>query len=689
MRFSTNENRLIARAGSETLWIEAWGENSLRVRVTREAEMDSNDWALIDRPKSTEANIAIEEEVLIEPWIKGDQESFGKKVQTATIQNGEIIASINGEGWITYRNSDGEILTEEYWRDRNRIDRYCVPLRVEARELKPITGTSDYMLVQRFEAYEDEKIFGMGQYQEKVLDKKGAVLELAHRNCQASVPFMISSRGYGLLWNNPAIGTVTFGTNRTEWVAKSTKKLDYFITAGKTPAQIEEQYAEAVGKVPMMPEYGLGFWQCKLRYRTQQELLHVAREYKRRGVNVDVIVIDFFHWTKQGDFKFEPRDWPNPEEMISELKSLGIELMVSVWPTVDSRSENYGEMSAQGYLISADRGMNINMNWMGETVFFDATHPGARDFVWQTCKKNYYDKGIRIFWLDEAEPEFGPYDFDLYRYHKGSALQCSNIYPAMYAKGYYDGMTAEGQQNVCNLVRSAWAGSQRYGALIWSGDVSSTFRALREQLQIGLNMGLAGIPWWTTDIGGFLGGNVEDSDFHELLLRWFAFGVFSPVLRLHGERVPHIMPEQAVIDGVTQMFTGSDNEIWSYGEENYHIMKEYILMRERLRPYIRACMEKAHQKGTPVMRTMFYEFPEDADCWIMDTQYMFGPDILVAPILELGQRSREVYLPRNQAWRNARTKEVLSGGQTITVEAPIHEIPLFVRAEKNHSIYEG
>jgi alpha-D-xyloside xylohydrolase len=688
MKFTKVKDRLIGKSGTETIWIEPWGENSLRVRMTKEATMDTNDWALIDTPATTSAKIVIEDVDLIEPWIKESEKAKrAQKSQVASIQNGEIIASFNGEGWLTFKNSDGKILTEEYWRDRNRIDRYCVPLRIEGREIKPLTGTSDYMLTLRFEAYEDEQIFGLGQYQEKVLNKKGATLELAHRNCQASIPFMMSSRGYGFLWNNPAIGTVTFGTNRTEWVAKSTKKVDYFITAGKTPAQIEEQYANVVGKAPMMPEYGMGFWQCKLRYRTQEELLNVAREYKRRGIPIDVIVIDFFHWTKQGDFKFEPRDWPNPDAMISELKELGIELMVSVWPTVDSRSENYAHMSSEGYLISADRGMNINMNWMGETVFFDATHPGARDYVWQVCKKNYYDKGVRIFWLDEAEPEFGPYDFDLYRYYQGTALQCSNIYPVMYAKGYYDGMTAEGQENICNLVRSGWAGSQRYGALIWSGDVSSTFRAMREQLQIGLNMGIAGIPWWTTDIGGFLGGNVEDKNFHELLLRWFAFGVFSPVFRLHGERVPHIEPEQEVIDGVAQMMSGSDNEIWSYGEENYEIMKNYILMRERLRPYITNCMEEAHKKGTPVMRTMFYEFPEDSLCWTADSQYMFGPDILVAPIFELGQLEREVYLPKNQCWKNAKTNEILQGGQTVLVNAPINEIPLFVRAEKDYPIY--
>jgi alpha-D-xyloside xylohydrolase len=691
MKFTQSGNRLIGRQGQETIWVEPWGRNSLRVRVTREAQMDPHDWALTDKPAAeSDVNITIEEVELVEPWIPEAQKAaHTQRAQTASIRNGEITACFNAEGWLTFLNYEGQVLTQEYWRDRNRIDRYCVPLRIEARELKPIIGTSDYALTLRFEAFEDEHIFGLGQYQEKNLDKKGATLELAHRNSQASVPFMLSSRGYGLLWNNPAVGTVTFGTNRTEWTARSTKKIDYFITAGETPAQIEEQYADAVGKAPMMPEYGMGFWQCKLRYRSQEELLHVAREYTRRGIPLDVIVIDFFHWTRQGDFKFEPRDWPDPDAMIAELRSMGIELMVSVWPTIDEHSENYEVMRDRGYLISADRGLNVNMTWMGETVFFDATNPEAGEFVWQLCKKNYYDKGVRLFWLDEAEPEYGPYDFDNYRYALGPALQCTNIYPVVYAKAYFDGMTACGQQNVLNLVRSAWAGSQRYGALIWSGDVASTFRTLREQIQIGQNMGLAGIPWWTTDIGGFLGGNVKDKNFHELLLRWFAFGVFSPVFRLHGERMPHIEPDQAVINGVNQMMSGSDNEIWSFGEENYEIMKKFIFMRERLRPYIRQCMMEAHEKGTPVMRAMFYEFPADPRCWQAETQYMFGPDLLVAPVYELGQRSRDVYLPSGQPWKNARTGERFSGGQTVTVPAPLDEIPIFIRAEKDYPIYEG
>ncbi|MDF2844561.1 MAG: glycoside hydrolase family 31 protein [Herbinix sp.] len=455
--------------------------------------------------------------------------------------------------------------------------------------------------------------------------------------------------------------------------------MDYWITAGSTPAEIVAQYAEVTGKAPMMPEYGLGFWQCKLRYRNQEELLAVAREHKRRGLPMDVIVIDFFHWTKQGDFKFDPIDWPDPDGMVEELKSLGIELMVSVWPTIDATSENREKMAAEGMLVKFDRGLGINMNWMGETAFFDATHPEARKYVWERCKENYFKKGIRIFWLDEAEPEYGPYDFDIYRYYLGPALSCSNIYPALYSKAYYDGMQEEGMDQIVNLVRCAWAGSQRYGALVWSGDIHSSFRALREQLQAGLNVGLAGIPWWTTDIGGFIGGDITDEKFQELLIRWFEWAVFCPVTRLHGERPPFHPLKEEFRNNVRQFSSGQDNEVWSYGEENYEIMSNYLFMRERLRPYTRKLMEEAHVKGHPLMRTMFFEFPEDAACWQQTDQYMFGSDILVAPVMEEGIRERNVYLPAGVTWVNACTGEEVQGGQTIKAAAPLEVIPLFTK----------
>ncbi len=491
------------------------------------------------------------------------------------------------------------------------------------------------------------------------------------------MPFAVSSRGYGLLWNNPSVGRVVLGHNIMSFEAYGTKALDYWLVAGDTPAEIEEAYAKATGTVPMMPEYGLGFWQCKLRYQTQEELLEVAREYKRRRLPIDLIVIDFFHWPKQGEWKFDPVYWPDPDGMVKELKGMGIELMVSIWPTVDRESENYGEMLEKGYLIRTERGFRVGLNFEGATIHYDATNPGARQYLWEKAKKNYYEKGIRVFWLDEAEPEYTAYDFDNYRYYRGTDLEVGNIYPVEYARTFYEGMAQEGQEDIVNLLRCAWAGSQRYGALVWSGDIASSFGSMRSQLAAGLNMGLAGIPWWTTDIGGFHGGDPNDPGFRELFVRWFQWGAFCPVMRLHGDREPR-QPQVGTTGGAT-CCSGAANEVWSYGEEVYHICEKYMRMREEMRGYTRRLMQEAHKNGSPVMRTMFYEFPEDPKCWEVEDEYMYGDKLLVAPVLEAGADMRKVYLPQGCQWKDCRSGEVFEGGQTVEADAPLEYMPLFLR----------
>jgi len=665
---SSGDGRLTRRYDSELLVIEAWGRNGLRVRATRRQELTGRDWALIP-PGEPGAPPPMKAEI----HVNADG--------SASVANGGIEARINKEGWVSFHDAKGRLLLEEYWRDRVDLSRYTSTVNLRGRELRPILG-GDWRITLRLEAAEGEKIFGLGQYAEPFLDKKGSILELAHRNMQSSVPFALSSRGYGFLWNNPAVGRVSFARNVTEWMVEDSLELDYWVTAGDAPAMIEEQYTAVTGRVPMMPDCGLGFTQCKLRYRTQEELLAAAHEYKRRGLPIDMIVADFFHWPLQGDWRFDPIDWPDVEGMVKELRGMGIELMVSIWPTVDSRSVNYQEMLEKGYLVQVDRGYRLNMNWMGETLFFDATEPGAREFVWAKAKENYYDKGIRVFWLDEAEPEFNPYDFDVYRYRIGPALQVTNIYPVMYAKAFYDGLRAQGHSEILNLVRTAWAGSQRYGALTWSGDIHSSFRSLREQLAAGLSMAVAGIPWWTTDIGGFIGGDPESPSFRELMARWFQWGAFCPCFRLHGERLPNKPQAEKFRDGVRLMTSGSDNEVWCYGEEVYAILKKYMLLRERLKPYIKVQMRAAHERGTPVMRPIFYDFPKDAEAWEVEDEYMFGPDLLVAPVMVEGERERELYLPAGARWKDAHSGKEYAGGKRIRVSAPLDLIPLFLRDGK-------
>ena len=656
--FEEKDGALLYRYDAERLIIEPWGENSLRVRATKEPEMPQELWALVGNPEKTDTKVEIH------PY-------------SAEITNGKIRAEVNNIGKITFYNAEGKLLLEEYWRNRqDMFAKTTSSLEVEGREFKPIIG-GDYQLTMRFESNPDEKIYGMGQYQQKFLNLKGAELELAHRNSQASVPFMISSLGYGFLWNNPAVGKVNFNKNITSWIALSTKKLDYWITAGDTPKEIEEAYADAAGKVPMMPEYGMGFWQCKLRYRTQDEILEVAREYKKRDIPLDVIVVDFFHWPFQGDWRFDPIYFPDPDAMIRELKDMGIELMVSIWPMVDYRSENFKEMMAKGLLTRVEKGVRIDNTYCGNTIQYDPTNPEAREYVWGKVKKNYYDKGVHIFWLDEAEPEYTVYDFENYRYHLGPNVQVGNVYPLMYAKTFFDGMRKEGQEKIVNLLRCAWAGSQRYGALVWSGDIHSTFDSLQNQFAAGLNMGIAGIPWWTTDIGGFFGGDIRDPEFREVLVRWFEYGTFCPVMRLHGYRMPY-QPKLGNTPS-SECTSGAPNEIWSYGEDNYEILKRYIGYREHMRPYIRTLMKAAHEKGDPVMRPLFYDFPDDPKCWENEKQFMFGPDCLVTPVMTKAQKTAEVYLPEGAEWTDVWTGKKYSGGMTVTVETPIDQIPLFGR----------
>lgn len=652
------ENRLYRRNDKELLLIEPWGANSFRVRATQRHEFLPEDHSALLPPPKAEVQIRIE----------------GKK---AELVNGKLTCLVSENGVLQFVNQDGKLLVEEYNRTRDMYEgsgKFASALEIEPRTFRPLCGADNFQLTYRLEAYDGEKIYGMGQYQQPYLDVKGCVIELAQRNSQASVPFMLSSRGYGLLWNNPAIGKVTFGRNVTEWEARSTKQLDYWITAGDTPAQIEEAYADATGKVPMMPEYGLGFWQCKLRYQTQDELLEVAREYKRRGVPLDVIVADFFHWPHEGDWKFDPQYWPDPAPMVRELEEMGVKLMVSIWPTVDGESENYQEMQEKGYLARSEYGKRLGQ--LGQACFIDVTNPEGRKFVWERIRDNYYKDGIRIFWLDEAEPEYTGYEYEHYRYYIGADLEVGNIYPKYYARMAYDGMEEEGQENIVNLLRCAWAGSQRYGALVWSGDIDSSFRALRNQLAAGLNMGLAGIPWWTTDIGGFHGGNIHDEGFKEVLVRWFAYGTFLPVMRLHGFREP-FKPALGPTGGGKQI-SGAENEIWSYGEEVYEICRKYIFLRERMRDYVRQLMQEAHEKGTPVIRPLFYDFPQCSEAWEIGDEYMFGPDILVAPVLYEKVREREVWLPEGR-WTNINDGQVFDGGRMIVAPAPYEAIPVFAR----------
>ena len=657
----TEGNRIIWETAGELVYIEPYGRDAIRFRSSKSLRIDEAlNWTL-EEPASPEGVI-----------IEADDEK-------ACMTNGKIQVTITGDGTVTYRNTrTGKVLLEEYWID-GRV--HTAPLR-RAREYR-VTSGNQFKISLYFKAEPGEHFYGMGQDANDCFDLKGSTVELLQKNGKCTIPYTYSSRGYGFIWNNPAIGRAEFVNNHTMWHVQCAKQIDYVIIAGDTPGEINEKFTAITGRAPMLPEWAAGFWQCKLRYETQEELLQVAREYKRRGLPISVIVIDYFHWTMQGEWKFDPEKWPDPKAMVSELESMGIKLMVSVWPTIDPRSENYAYMREHNYILRGERGVDVVFMFFGPQTYVDTTHPGAREFFWSRAKKNYYDYGIRTFWLDEAEPEMRPYDYDNVRMYLGNGEEVSNIYCVGFVKAFYDGLKAQGEE-VCNLVRCAWLGSQRYGVVLWSGDIASTFDSLRKQLKAGLNVAMCGIPWWTTDIGGVINGDPESEEFRELMIRWFEFGVFCPIFRLHGFRLPY--PVRDILNPDGYCGSGGPNEVWSFGEEAYEIIRRYMYVREELKPYIMGQMKLASEDGTPVMRPLFYDFCGDKNVYDIGDEYMFGPDLLVAPVVELGARKRMVYLPEGCRWKDAGTGMVYDGGTRIEADAPLDTIPLFLKEDARLSL---
>lgn len=655
--------RLIWETEGEAVWIEPYGENAIRFRSSKSLRIDEAvNWTLLPPQPCADAETTISEK-------KG------------TVRSGILTAEITGDGTVTFiNNRTGKILLEEYWID-GRV--HTAPLR-RAREFHTVSG-DNFKIDLYFKPDTREHFYGMGQDANDCFDLKGCTVDLFQKNGKCTIPYCLSSKGYGFVWNNPSVGRAEFVNNQTLWHSDCSRQIDYIMIAGNTPAEINGRLTDITGRAPMLPEWASGFWQCKLRYETQEELLNVAREYKRRHLPISVIIIDYFHWTMQGEWKFDPEKWPDPKAMVEELKSMGIRLMVSIWPTIDPRSENYEIMRRKNYLIRNEKGVNVVFMFLGPQTYVDTTHPGARDYFWTRVMKNYYDAGIKNFWLDEAEPEMRPYDFDNIRMFLGNGQEVSNIYCYTYAQTFYDGLRRKGE-DVCNLIRCAWLGSQRFGVVLWSGDIASTFDSLRKQIKAGLNVSLCGIPWWTTDIGGFVNGDPESEEFRELIVRWFEFGVFCPIFRLHGFRLPY--PVRDITNPDAYCGSGGPNEVWSFGEKAYKIIENYMHIRERIRPYIMEQMAKASKDGTPVMRPLLYDFSGDEQVYEIGDEYMFGPDLLVAPIVEKGATRRNVYLPCGADWTEAKTGRILKGGTLAEADARLDTIPLFFRNNARLPIYE-
>jgi alpha-D-xyloside xylohydrolase len=642
--FTERSGELLFSLSGERLALTALGGDAIRVRATSNPEFSGEAWALVDpAPRETEIRIGAE---------------------GASLVAGRLEARVSPAGRIEFRDrGSGRLLLEE-----------AQPRRPWARRARSFdaAGGGCYAIRAWFEADDDESLYGLGQHHNGRLDQKGCVIDLEQKNTEVSIPFLVSSRGYGFLWNCPAVGRVELAANGTRWFAERAREIDYVVLLGPSCAEILEGYFRITGLPPPAPAWATGFWQSKLRYGSQEELLAVAREYRRRGLPLSAIVVDYFHWTAMGDWKFDPADWPDPAAMIDELRGEGIALVVSVWPSVNPDSENYEEMRRRGLLLESLSGIpffylfeDSGSKRRVPLAYYDPSSAEARRYVWDKVRRNYEDLGAAAYWLDACEPELQPYSPRNIRMVAGTGAEAANLYPFLHEKAFYDGMREAGRTEILNLCRSAWAGSQRFGALVWSGDVDSDFVSLSRQIRCGLNMAMSGIPWWTTDIGGFFGGDIGDPCFRELLVRWFQFGVFCPVTRLHGFR------------NSWDAKGGADNELWSFGEEAYAVLRRQLALRESLRPHIAAFAERELPRGRPFMRPLFFDFPGEPELAQVEDEYLFLDDILVAPVTEAGARSRSLRLPSGKTWVDPYTGRNCAGG-LIEAEAPIERIPVFV-----------
>ncbi|HUY82608.1 MAG TPA: TIM-barrel domain-containing protein [Acidobacteriaceae bacterium] len=567
-----------------------------------------------------------------------------------------------------------------------------IPNRPQTSSVGAKTGqTADpgYRVSATFNSPTDEHYYGLGQHQRGFLDLRDHRVRCWHNygaigGETVCVPFMVSSRDYGLIWDNPSKTTIDLGFNQQNvWSSEVGDRVSFFVIAGHNTDQLYEGYRKLTGITHMLPKAAYGYIQSKAIYPTQAQLLAVARGYRDRNLPLDVLVVDFLNMTRQGELDLDPARWPNPAAMNKQLHAMGIHTLLSVWPHFSPGTRYYNMLLKKGWLVHKPDGTPDPGGFksvIGPNI--DTTNPAAAKWFWDAIRDRYIKPyGFDYLWLDETEPDINPANDVFYI---GSGKRYFNVYPLFHTASVYEGFRRDfgSSRRVMILARAAYLGAQRNGTVFWSSDITATWDMLKRSIPAGLDFTASGMPYWDTDIAGFFSpniypeyhpahtplvspagarGNVDGySDYPELFVRWFEWGTFQPVMRAHGER--------------------EHNEVWTYGKQAEPILEKYLRMRYQLMPYIYSLGYHSYQTGAPFMRALFMDFPNDPNVADIRDEYMFGPAFLVAPVTQQGATSRKVYLPAGCDWYNYWTNQHLKGGQTITASAPIDTLPLFVRA---------
>lgn len=550
-------------------------------------------------------------------------------------------------------------------------------------------GRKGYSVAAMFDSPADEHYYGLGQQQKGWMDLRDHEIRCWHDYAaiggeDVCVPFLVSSRGYGLVWDNPSKTTVDLGFNgRNTWTSEVGNRVSYFVIAAETSDEIYEGYRRLTGVTHILPKAAYGYIQSKAIYPTQEQILNVAKKYREKKLPLDVIVVDFLNMTKQGELDLDPGRWPDPAGMNRELHGMDVNTLLSVWPHFSRGTEFYDMLEKNGWLIHKPDG-TPDPGWTKEVIGpnLDTTNPEAAKWFWEKIRDRYIKPyGFDYLWLDETEPDIDPAG-DVFAV--GSGIRFYNVYPLFHTSLAYEGSRRDfgDSRRVMTLARAAYLGAQRNGTVFWSSDILATWDMLKRSIPAGLNFAATGLPYWDTDIAGFFspaipadyhaehkplidGSDARDTianyeDYPELFVRWFEWGAFQPVMRAHGER--------------------AHNEVWSYGKQAEPILAKYLKLRYQLLPYTYSLAYRSYQTGAPYVRALFMDFPADPNVADIPDEFMYGPAFLVAPVSEQGATHRTVYLPAGCDWYNFWTNERLHGGQTIVADAPIDTLPLFVKA---------
>lgn len=552
-------------------------------------------------------------------------------------------------------------------------------------------GVNTYSVSQSFVLDRDEAIYGLGQQQQGKMVQRNIKLHMIQGNTDDYVPFFLSVKGYGLYWDNYSPTTFIDNQEETSFKSEVGDCMDYYFMYGATADGVISQMRNLTGQVPMFPLWTFGYWQSKERYKSQDETVGVVKKYRELKVPIDGIIQDWQYWGNNylwNAMDFLNAEFYDPQKMVNDIHELNAHILISIWNSFGPHTKPYRELREISALLdfitwpeSGSDKWPPRLDYPSGVRVYDAYNPQARDIYWKYLQNGLFSLGIDGWWIDSSEPDhlqFKESDLDNQTY-LGSFRKVRNAYPLMTVGGVYTHQRAEtSEKRVFILTRSAFAGQQRYGSVVWSGDVVASWETLRNQISAGLNFSLCGIPYWNSDIGGFFLWNfprkLEDPNYRELYVRWLQFGAFCPMMRSHGADAPR--------------------EIYQFGKKGdkiYDAIEKFINVRYLLLPYIYSTSWDVSANHSTMMRALVMDFANDRQALDINDQYMFGRSILVCPVTEAMYsknlkedfsiiKSRKLYLPAGTLWYDFWTGEKYNGGQYIEKEAPIDIIPLYVKA---------